>query len=139
MQKFDLRDFLLSPRGRVGRSAYFSFSAIVWIYGVALEFGGGLSGLPMIEAVIVVGFYVLLLWPRLCVTAKRLHDIGLSAAWAAIILVPDALWLIDQVSPFPGLRTVWRVCGLLGVLFVVGLVVMPGKKTENRFGQVPAN
>lgn len=55
------------------------------------------------------------------------------------MLVPEALWLLHQVSPFPGLRTVWQISALLGVLFVFGLVVMPGKKAENRFGQVPAN
>lgn len=95
---------LLSREGRIPRQVYwlnFIVPYIVIAVGLGLAeqavgFGGDyttLTGRP-ISAL----FFLLMIWPGICVGAKRCHDRGKSAWWILINFVPligPFWWLIE--------------------------------------------
>ncbi len=78
----DWRALLLSPNGRIRRGEFWTGFALVMATSAAVNlFQSGVSH--------VLG--LVLLWPQVCIHAKRLHDIGRSA-W--LLLVPFSVSLI---------------------------------------------
>lgn len=82
---------LISPRGRIGRLPYWLAAATV----TAIF----LLTLPMLKPLLgrwgTVAAYLPFYWAAYCLMAKRCHDIGRSAAWLFVLLIPVAgpLWL----------------------------------------------
>lgn len=116
----DWGKFLLSFEGRIGRKAFWLFTAaVIAIYIVAMFFlfnsidltGATEPSFPIWYWIMVL----VLLWPSLAVQAKRWHDQDKSAWWILIGLVP-----------FVGGLIVLIMCG-----FIAG---SPG---PNRFGAGP--
>lgn len=55
-----------------------------WGRGMMMQGGGPLSGI----------FSLIMLLPSICVAGRRLHDIGRSAWWILLWLVPVVGWLV---------------------------------------------
>jgi uncharacterized membrane protein YhaH (DUF805 family) len=137
-ETFDLKTFLLSPEGRVGRSPFFSFIAITGMYSAILGFTNGFIGRSSVLFTASVIVLLAVIWPVWCVTAKRLHDIGQPAPWALLMFVPEILLIAIIAIGLPSLSGVQIAATIIRCLFVFALIVMPGTKTENRYGAVPA-
>ena len=110
--------------GRARRREWWSFWFINCIpYVVFAVFAGPLESMPedqitlaqsaaALSGLLVLGLYWLAaLVPFLSVTARRFHDIGMSAWWMLLIFVP-----------------------LVGGIFMTVCCLIPGQKTANRFG-----
>ena len=129
----ELRSLLLTPQGRIGRGAFWIGFAIVMVGSLVLNLIPGVVGH-------ILGF--VMLWPQVCIHAKRLHDMGRTAWW---MLAPAIVMLICGVASYalvfsetgggsgPALvpMAVAVVCGV-GFLLWVGLT--PGASRSNRFG-----
>ena len=129
----ELKSLLLTPRGRIGRGAFWIGFAIVMVLSLVLNMIPGVVGH-------LLGF--VLLWPQVCVHAKRLHDMGRTAWWmlvpAVVLLVCGAATYVlafsetghgGSAATVP--LAVAIVCGV-GFLLWVGLT--PVSSQSNRFG-----
>ena len=101
----------LSVGGRIGRQDYWLFFVLPAVLFGLLRLVPGFFGSVLETALIVV-----VLWPAICVHAKRWHDLDLSGWWVLVNVVPVAGWLLAFV-----------VNGFL-----------PGTGGENRYGPEPA-
>ncbi|MFE5342664.1 DUF805 domain-containing protein [Isoptericola sp. NPDC056578] len=109
--------------GRARRAEYWWFvvlrAVVIVAVGVAINARTSPSGVPerpstdVLVAVLLVILLACLL-PDLAVTARRLHDTGLSGMWLLLWLVPG-----------------------LGALAVFLMTVLPGDRGPNRFGPDP--
>jgi len=115
----ELRVFTV--QGRIGRLRYLVWmSAVMLVFstlGVALIMllgsnpASGLSG-GVGLAIIVLGLFSI--YPCICIQAQRLHDIGLSAWFILVGIIP-----------------------FIGGLFNFTVFCWPGKKEENKYGLPP--
>jgi uncharacterized membrane protein YhaH (DUF805 family) len=137
IDQFDLKTFLLSPKGRVGRSPYFSFIAIVTMLVTVVSFGAGFAGASTTMLVAVIAVFLLLLWPVYCVTARRLHDINLPGEWALVVVLPEVLTVVAIAASPSWLFYPHTVSLFIRFVIVFALIVMPGAKAENRYGPIP--
>ncbi len=129
----DLKILLLTPRGRIGRGPFWIGFAIVMVVSLVLN---------MIPGVVGHLLGIILLWPQVCIHAKRLHDMGRTAWW---MLAPVLVLLVCGVATYAlafsetggGVSAgvaplaIAAVCGI-GFLLWVGLT--PGSSQTNRFG-----
>ena len=150
----DWKTLFLTADGRIGRRDFWIGFAVIFAAGVVANM------VPVLGQ--IVG--LLLIWPQVCIHAKRLHDMG-KTAW--LMLIPFAVMAVAMsvaiatvgVSLFSaamlshagsdaaaagtalaGLGAVWTACGLsmlvaVGFLLWVGLT--PGQPGENRYGPAP--
>jgi uncharacterized membrane protein YhaH (DUF805 family) len=118
-----LKELLFSFRGRIGRQTFWiatlSLSLLVTLLGAAFQIGFDAIvpfdlqyRLPAPPIMFLGTIGLLAAWSVLAVQAKRWHDIGKSAWWMLVNLVPAA-----------GPVVVFVMCGLL-----------PGSEDTNRFG-----
>lgn len=95
------KEFLLSLDGRINRAQYWAF-VLLYIAGViacaivdSILPTGGLIGLLFALAV---------LYPSICVLARRWHDREKSGWWTLILLIPflGALWVLIECGCLKG-------------------------------------
>lgn len=150
--QLDWKKLFLTADGRIGRQEFWIGYAILF----ALWFiGGMIPGLNL-----VIGF--ILLWPNICITAKRLHDMG-KTAW--LMLIPGGVAFLcvivglmvggmamigagamngDAAAAGAGLAGVGMIMGFMGIAILVALGFLlwvgltPSQPGENRFGPPPA-
>ncbi len=122
--------FLLRPAGHIGRRAYITPIAVFFALALVSAFSTGaalsgssvghvldnpwtvigrgldasfLSALPAPVAVsLVVALFSAALWALFALTIKRLHDLGRSSWWSALLLAPGIsvlLMLFCAVAP----------------------------------------
>ena len=115
-------DSLWRPEGRLGVRSYWArqfvlaliffvpLGALGVVYG--MMFGGGEPNVALI-GLVVVAAAVPYLWMSVVLTARRLHDVALSAWWMLLFIVP-----------------------LIGTLFSLYALFKPGAGAANRFGSV---
>ena len=107
-------ELYLLARGRVARRTF-------WLHGVLALLVIGLSFNALLDIAGITGDNVdrlvnlVLIWPLLVISAKRIHDFGHSGWWVLLHFVP--------------------VVGSLAVIAVLGSV--PGTHGANRFGPDP--
>jgi uncharacterized membrane protein YhaH (DUF805 family) len=77
--------------------------------------------LPRLAVVVAV------VWPLTALLVKRLHDLGLSGWWLLAFI--GALWLM--------MLTGVEQKNYLGMILLAILGLMPGKRSDNRFGVDP--
>ncbi|MFN0182294.1 MAG: DUF805 domain-containing protein [Aquabacterium sp.] len=107
---------LLSRHGRIGRARWWAFGIgvplAIFVIGHALMQIAGLDGSSAINGAV----RLLALIPMVAVTAKRWHDLGRSAWWVALLVIP--------------------VLGLAWTALECGL--RRGQPGDNRYGPQPA-
>ncbi len=95
--------------GRASRIEYWMFVLINFLFGL----GGILLSLLGLNFVLIL--YSLAIWiPTLAVQVRRLHDIGRSAWWLLVLLIP-----------------------LAGTIVLFIFDVLPGDPDTNLYGSVP--
>jgi uncharacterized membrane protein YhaH (DUF805 family) len=135
---------LLDPRGRAGRMDMLIAAAAM----VAIEALLTVAGLS--DGVLSWAAKAFAMWIGIAASAKRLHDLGLSAWWlaagAGVLCIWSALVAFGFLI-FVGPEALSD--GSLGILALVGLTLMPaigsalwlhlaeGDVGENRFGPAP--
>lgn len=112
---------LFSPKGRIDRQTYLAAVAaqlvalpVAFVTLALVSAVAGDAGLSA-EAAFVVGavpYVIAAVWAWVATSIKRLHDIGKSWWWMAIVLIP-------------GLGSLWHFAEL---------VFTPGDPGDNRFG-----
>ena len=132
----NLQTLLLSPQGRIGRAAFWIGFALVMVLSVALNLIPGVIGH-------LLGF--VLLWPQVCINAKRLHDMG-RTGWlllipagvsAACLLLSFVLGSGAEAAPRPQAMAPLVVAGLCGLAFLIWVGLARGTPGPNRFGAKP--
>lgn len=133
-----LMALLASSKGRVGRSAFWAgWLVLVGIVGLCNTIGLGFGWL--LSAPTVYGF--------VCVSAKRLHDMGVSGWLAPIPIVASIAALVGVLGG--GIEFLSQgkagafvatslVSGILVVAFLLWLGVTRGEPDDNRHGPPPA-
>jgi uncharacterized membrane protein YhaH (DUF805 family) len=97
--------------GRASRPEYWWFFLFTMIVYFITSFVDGITGLPILNWIAMLA----LLLPSLAVGARRLHDMGYSAWWLLLALVP-----------------------VIGGIALIIWFCMPGTPGTNRFGDAPA-
>ncbi|WP_334375587.1 DUF805 domain-containing protein [Bradyrhizobium sp. AZCC 1719] len=69
---------------------------------------------------------LVLLWPLIAVTVKRLHDLNVSGWWLLAALATPVISSVTSVSGW-----------IITLLAVAVLSVLPGASGDNRFGRDP--
>lgn len=133
----DLIGLLVSSKGRIGRSAFWTgwlvLGGVVGLCNAVLPVFGWLLAAPT-----VYGF--------VCVSTKRLHDMGVSGWLASIPVVTataalvgilgGAIELLSQGGPGPVMLT-GLVSAIIAVTFLIWTGVTVGEPGDNRFGSPP--
>lgn len=108
----------LDYTGRASRSEYWWFVLFeIIVYGglnVIGAFTGG-NSMPFWVYLVEGIFGLVTFLPALCLSVRRMHDIGKGGGWIFITLVP-----------------------LIGQIWFFILTLLPGEPGPNRFGPVPA-
>ena len=87
--------------GRASRFEYFSFWLFHWLlFGVVIAIISMSNLDNVLSNVILIAVGAILKLALLAVTARRLHDSGLSSYWLGFYFVPVVGWLIVLVLMF---------------------------------------
>jgi len=143
---FDWRKLFLDANGRIGQKDYWIGFGIVFVASMVLGW------LP------VIGFLFSLaaIYAGVCVSSKRLHDMGRSGWLAAIPYSAYAAATVLSVVFFVGamgaahydngmgvmagmgtMGLLWTLALVLNVGFVIWLGVTPGQPNDNPYGPPP--
>ncbi|WP_374274999.1 DUF805 domain-containing protein [Brevundimonas sp.] len=145
----DWKHLMLSFEGRIRRSHFW----IAWV--ILLAVGIVTSWLPLIGGLIGL----LLIWPNLAISVKRLHDMGQTGWWVALPWVAGIILFFVGVgmigmgaittgqtwddNPWAMMAVMGPAMGafglsaLIGLGFLLWIGLMPGTVGPNRFGQDP--
>lgn len=114
-----LVDKYASISGRANRTEFWIWqlfmavlNIILGVLSLALSSIG--EGAVYVGGVLSVIVGLALLIPSICVTVRRLHDTGRGGGWCFIVLIP-----------------------LVGWIWYLVLMLLPGEPRSNRFGEVP--
>jgi uncharacterized membrane protein YhaH (DUF805 family) len=150
--RVDLFDFYLSPKGRVTRWQFLTFSVIARTLMGVLSFLLGASltmavlNPPIYSAAVIAS--LILFWPQFVITAKRLHDINQSAIWAWVTFVPTVLSFAigfalnhPQIAPLTDLISAMKLASLISGIaiwaLIIVLCIVPGDRYPNAYGPPP--
>ncbi|HEY9235099.1 MULTISPECIES: DUF805 domain-containing protein [Phenylobacterium] len=137
----DWKTLFLTPEGRIGRRDFWIGFAIIFAAGVVA------GVIPLLGP--LIGF--LLIYPQVCVHAKRLHDMG-RTAW--LMLIPGAVFLGAMIvaTMMGGLAAMsgdfgavhgaammatglaFMLSFLVGLAFLLWIGLTASQPGENRFG-----
>lgn len=143
---FDWKTLFLEPNGRIGQKDY-------WI-GVGILFAAGLvlGWIPLIGTLISLAS----IYFGICVSSKRLHDMGKSGWLAAIPYGVTALAVVlsamtfiggmmstgygndyGAVAGMGGAASVWGLAVLVNLGFLIWLGITAGQPGDNLYGPPP--
>ena len=149
----DWKTLFLTPEGRIGRRDFWIGFVIILVASVVL------GVIPVLGQLIGIA----LLWPQICIHAKRLHDMG-KTAW--LMVVPFAVSFIavggavivggagvisagamgdNPAAVGAALAGMGAAMGFLGIALLVGLAFLlwvglsRGEVGPNRFGPPPVS
>jgi uncharacterized membrane protein YhaH (DUF805 family) len=124
----DLRELLLSARGRLGRAPFLAAAAALILL-LSLYQSMAPPTLHLLTGWVV---YPALVFAGACLLSKRLHDRGRSGWWAVLVLAAAfAVW--------PRPDGFWDFLFAVVILWaVVELGAMPSEPGANRYGPGPA-
>ena len=95
------KEFLLSHEGRLNRAQFWAF---VLLYIAASIIVGLIDGLIGTGGILGVIFTLAMIYPSICVYARRWHDRDKSGWWTLIAFVPilGALWIFIECGCLKG-------------------------------------
>jgi uncharacterized membrane protein YhaH (DUF805 family) len=125
-----IRHLYFSPIGRAGRLSYNVFF-VVPLFLISMTLGFFSPRNPQTALVVFVAFLLLILWPTIVMTIKRLHDVGLSGWW--FLLIWGATLGLKLLLVRYGLIYGYLVSLAAAVLFMS----WPGTNGPNRYGAKP--
>ena len=136
-----LRAFSL--HGRLGRLRYFLSNMAVIAFAAAAIFAltrlltpvGTRQTIPMVEALVALT-YVLAIIASLCLMVTRLHDFDQSGWWSPSVLL---LHLVYSYFEAVGSLIGAILTGIFLLALHLAIILTPGSKTANRFGEVPGS
>lgn len=141
----NLRDYLLSFHGRVGRKAFpfvLPFMLALAVAGFMIRdhvLGRGMLGTLFLVAMLALGGYLFA-----AVAAKRTQDQDRHGAWMLLWFLPLMLCIAfwEPVAQVAAMRVDWlpfrlHVAQLFMLWGAVDCLILPGTPGENRFGPEP--
>jgi uncharacterized membrane protein YhaH (DUF805 family) len=135
--------FLLSPKGRISGTQFFSAIAILML--IMIVIGFGLGTVPSLNGPIILSLcWILIAWPLVCLLIKRLHDTGRNARWLWTLAPQVVIALLSlAMGGFIPAIVHWLMT-LLGVLanlacwsLLFFLALRPGDAGDNIYGPDP--
>ena len=124
------RQLYTSPKGRTGRRTYILFLIVPNLCaGIALSFLPRAE--PNINQILILLITLLLLWPNIAMSIKRVHDFDRSGWW---LLVWCALTIGIALTRLPHAILYNQLVSDAG--FVL-LMAIPGSNNPNRYGEKP--
>jgi len=110
---------LFNWRGRLGRRSYGWGAALVLVIQIYIMINlmradQGAENQMVTWGLVLMGFWLMATWAILAMTIKRLHDLNVPAQFALGIFVP-----------------------MLGMLFVLIMMILPGSRETNEHGPPP--
>ncbi len=95
---------LFSPEGRLRRRDYWLAHTAVLTLAIVLAIGFCLLAPTIVASIACAPIVLVYWWARCCLRAKRWHDLGKSAAWDMIGLVPLVgwAWVFAECALRPG-------------------------------------
>lgn len=129
---------IFSSAGRVGSARFALVAVLAWVAwrGAvwALDRGGTIT-YPLVGAALGLVFAKVT-----AETARRLHDTGRSGRWgmvaAVMLMVPLIAILPTSLAYQP--RSLFPTFAVLLLLIAAALLLRPGAKVANRYGEVPS-
>jgi uncharacterized membrane protein YhaH (DUF805 family) len=120
--------FYVSTTGRLARQPYWTrglllFALIGLVHGIIVQIFHLRS--------VIAEIAVVLVWPNIAITARRLHDIGLSGWWSALFLAP----LLCLVSP--STRAFISYAANTVAIFQAIIGMIPGTRGKNAYSALP--
>jgi uncharacterized membrane protein YhaH (DUF805 family) len=125
--------------GRATRLEYWMFFLMVFVVGILLDFvyeAIGYDG-PSAGTIFLI--------PTLAVSVRRMHDLGRSGWYAALLLGVSSIGALYAIMEFvnateealpAGVYAGGAVCGVTYALYLV-LMALKGQKGENKYGENP--
>jgi uncharacterized membrane protein YhaH (DUF805 family) len=125
--------------GRAGRTEFWSFTLLFGLITVGAHFidaGDGqivpvAAGMGILE----LATFLLLLLPAITTGARRLHDTGRSGWWLCTLYIPYLAFVASTGNH--QLEIASAAALLLGTIILLIQLMLPGEKSENRFGPIP--
>ena len=149
-QVMDWKALYLTAEGRLGQRDFWIAWLILFVAGVVSRL------IPLLGVVIALA----LIYPYVCITAKRLHDFGRSGWLAAAPLVAGlALGIVAMLLGGAAMMAgifgrgaaglammggmglmvmLWSVAGLAGIVFLLWVGLTRGDGQPNAYGPPPA-
>jgi uncharacterized membrane protein YhaH (DUF805 family) len=142
-------EFLFARDGRICRKDFWLKYALPF---AALSFGAsmadamlGTSGAPDSSGPISNVLNLVLVWPRIVITAKRFHDRDMSGWWQIafnVAVLGGALLIFVSVGnggSLPLMVTGGLIALTAGLVELVILGFLPGTQGLNKYGEDPLN
>ncbi|MBX5165272.1 MULTISPECIES: DUF805 domain-containing protein [unclassified Rhizobium] len=131
-----------SLQGRLGRLRYFLFTvaviaiAAITIFALTrLQTQIGPRQAYSIQGLIALT-YVLAIIASMCLMVRRLHDFDQSGWWTPSVFV---LYLVQGYYEAVGSLTAVILTGILVLAAFLAIILTPGSRNPNRFGEVPGS
>ncbi|MEO7410960.1 MAG: DUF805 domain-containing protein [Sphingomicrobium sp.] len=131
--------------GRSGRAEFWWFTLVTTAAGLFLDFIDRAMGSEygLLGVIFTLGLFI----PSLSVSVRRLHDIGISGWWMLAVIAPAMFF--GMMSSFAALETefnggsaaspslLWISLLVIACLAMVVVLVLPGTKGQNKYGEDP--
>ncbi|WP_245487148.1 DUF805 domain-containing protein [Rhizobium acidisoli] len=132
---------IFSLRGRLGRLRYFLFTvaviaiaaAAIFVLTRLLTLPGTRQAFSLVQGLVALT-YLLAIIASLCLMARRLHDFDQSGWWTLSVFVLHLLYSYYQAV---GSLTAVILMGIFLLAVHLAIILTPGSKNPNRFGEVP--
>lgn len=140
----DWKYLFLSPTGRIGRREFWIGFAILFVASLVVNI------IPVLGTLVGLA----LIYPQVCVQAKRLHDMG-HTAW--LMLIPFGVTILAMImamvsggaamfsgdyasagAAMGGALLALSLAGLVSLGFLLWIGLTPSQAGDNRFGPQPA-
>jgi uncharacterized membrane protein YhaH (DUF805 family) len=113
----DWKYLFLSLEGRINRAKFWAGVGVIILGSIIFAILDAVLGTQVGEGVGILGliYSVAMIYPAICLYAKRWHDRNKSGWWTLIVLIPliGAIWLLVELG------------------------ILTGTPGENRFGPDP--